>query len=361
MGKAKAAAAKVFGMMDLPSKINAVEQKSDNTKALIEVNAASFKGEIEFQNVWFRYPTRKNDWILKGLNMKINAKETVALVGESGCGKSTIVSLLLRFYDVDQGRILIDGVDIKEYDLKSLRHAMGLVMQEPTLFNYTVIENILYGEQFATNQQVREAAAVANALEFIETQSISNALDDSAEALQIRCQKYMQEVTAKVGQPKYDEMLELLKDLQADEKKKGKFQAQQGDIDRRSETKKDLALHGGFSVDCGIKGCKLSGGQKQRIAIARAIIRKPKMLILDEATSALDESSQRKVQVALENIMKDRTSIVIAHRLSTVEKCDRILVLESGRLVEEGGFSELKQKEGGIFAQLATGMQSNKK
>ncbi len=132
----------------------------------------------------------------------------------------------------------------------------------------------------------------------------------------------------------------------------------EGDIDRRGADKKDIELHRGFGIQCGIKGSKLSGGQKQRIAIARAIIRRPQILILDEATSALDEESQRKVQIALDNIMKQRTSIVIAHRLSTVEKCDRILVLESGRLVEDGGFHELKQKEGGIFAQLASGMQT---
>ena len=131
---------------------------------------------------------------------------------------------------------------------------------------------------------------------------------------------------------------------------------QEGDIDRRSQDKKDVSLHQGFNIHCGIKGSKLSGGQKQRVAIARAIIRHPQILILDEATSALDEASQRKVQVALDNIMNDRTSIVIAHRLSTIEKCDRIIVLESGRLVESGTFGDLKAKEGGVFAQLASGM-----
>ena len=125
---------------------------------------------------------------------------------------------------------------------------------------------------------------------------------------------------------------------------------EEGDIDRRPEDKKDIALHNGFRIKCGIKGSKLSGGQKQRVAIARAIIRRPQILILDEATSALDEASQRKVQVALDNIMKDRTSIVIAHRLTTIEKCDRIMVLESGRLVESGAFNELKSKSGGIFS-----------
>jgi ABC-type multidrug transport system fused ATPase/permease subunit len=119
---------------------------------------------------------------------------------------------------------------------------------------------------------------------------------------------------------------------------------------------KDIELPKGFKIECGLKGSKLSGGQKQRIAIARAIIRKPKILILDEATSALDEESQKKVQVALDNVMKDRTSIVIAHRLSTVEKCDRVVVLDCGMVVEEGKFEELKRKEGGYFAQLAQGL-----
>ena len=147
--------------------------------------------------------------------------------------------------------------------------------------------------------------------------------------------------------------------MKIEEEKKGEFQSMEGDIDRRGADKKDTQLHAGFNIQCGLKGSKLSGGQKQRIAIARAIIRRPQILILDEATSALDEESQRKVQVALDNVMTNRTSIVIAHRLSTVEKCDRILVLESGRLVEEGGFQELKNKDGGIFAQLASGMQTN--
>ena len=155
-------------------------------------------------------------------------------------------------------------------------------------------------------------------------------------------------------------MVQDLEKIKKEEEEKGKFQAVEGNVDLRGPDKKDVALPSGFEIECGLKGCKLSGGQKQRIAIARAIVRKPKLLILDEATSALDESSQRKVQVALDNIMQDRTSIVIAHRLSTVEKCHRVLVLESGRLVEEGGFQELKTKEGGIFAQLASGMQNKK-
>jgi ABC-type multidrug transport system fused ATPase/permease subunit len=163
---------------------------------------------------------------------------------------------------------------------------------------------------------------------------------------------------AKMGEDSYKEALEILAELKKDEAKKGTFVAIQGDIDKRGPEMMDLQLHPGFNIQCGIKGSKLSGGQKQRIAIARAIIRRPQILILDEATSALDEESQRKVQVALDNIMKERTSIVIAHRLTTIEKCDRIMVLESGRLVEEGAFTELKLKDGGIFAQLASGMQN---
>ena len=143
----------------------------------------NFRGEIEFKDVWFRYPTRKEDWVLKGLNLKVNQNETIALVGESGCGKSTIVSLILRFYDVDRGEILVDGINIKSYNLTELRKAMGLVMQEPTLFNYSILENILYGKSDARNSEILEAAGIANANEFIQSKQILNSVDDSAEAL----------------------------------------------------------------------------------------------------------------------------------------------------------------------------------
>ena len=141
-------------------------------------------GQIEFKNVWFRYPTRKNDWILKGLNLTINPNETIALVGESGCGKCTLVSLLLRFYDPDFGQICLDGVELNKYNLQSLREVMGLVMQEPTLFNYNITENILYGKLKAHNSEIREAATVANAMEFIESQNVSTSkYEDNAEIL----------------------------------------------------------------------------------------------------------------------------------------------------------------------------------
>ena len=137
----------------------------------------------------------------------------------------------------------------------------------------------------------------------------------------------------------------------------GKFQAVKGEMDERDETYRDLALNPGFDIDCGVKGGKLSGGQKQRIAIARAVVRKPNILILDEATSALDEESQKKVQLALDNVMVGRTSIVIAHRLTTVEKCSRVVVIENGKVAEEGKFNELKNNEGGHFANLVKGLQ----
>ncbi len=152
---------------------------------MIPVDLAKFEGNIEFHNVWFRYPTRKNDWVLKGLNLKINKNETIALVGESGCGKSTIVSLILRFYDVNHGSITIDGVDIRDYNLKQLRHAMSLVMQEPTLFNYSIMDNILYGEMGASNSEILEAAKIANAMEFISSQDTISSMrrDETTQGL----------------------------------------------------------------------------------------------------------------------------------------------------------------------------------
>lgn len=166
--------------MDVPTEIKTTQSYGEDKKV---VEPAKFRGQIEFHNVWFRYPTRKNDWVLKGLNMKIMPNETVALVGESGCGKSTIVSLILRFYDVNEGSILIDGVDVRDWDLASLRQAMGLVMQEPTLFNYSVAENILYGNSDALNSEIRQATQVANANEFIESKNMENVFDDAAEVL----------------------------------------------------------------------------------------------------------------------------------------------------------------------------------
>lgn len=221
VGKAKAAACNIFGIMDLQNEINAMDLTANTSKK--KVDPATFKGEIEFQDVWFRYPTRRNDWILKGLSMKISKNETVALVGESGCGKSTTVALILRFYDVNEGRILIDGVDIKEWDIVSLRKAMGLVMQEPTLFSYTISENILYGLPDATNTQIREASHIANALEFIESSQIANAFDEQAGSLLTEMQKNDTYLKKKMGEEKYEEAKKILEKVQKEEEKKGEF------------------------------------------------------------------------------------------------------------------------------------------
>ena len=193
-------------------------------------------------------------------------------------------------------------------------------------------------------------------MEFIESQSIFNTFEDSADNLIKQLEKYANGVISELGAKGYRTKRDELAKIAKDELKKGTFQAIDGNIDIRGPEKHDILLPKGFQIECGLKGSKLSGGQKQRIAIARAILRKPKILILDEATSSLDEESQKKVQVALDNVMQDRTSIVIAHRLSTVEKCNRVIVLEGGRVVEEGKFDQLKTKEGGYFAQLASGM-----
>ena len=141
------------------------------------------EGRIQFKDVWFRYPTRKEDFVLRGLNITINPKEQVALVGESGCGKSTFVNLLMRFYDVDFGEILLDGVNIKDYNLHDLRKAISLVMQEPIIFNYSILENVLYGKLDASNKEVYDAAVVSNAIEFIDGDNTANSLDETAAGL----------------------------------------------------------------------------------------------------------------------------------------------------------------------------------
>jgi ABC-type multidrug transport system fused ATPase/permease subunit len=178
MGKAKIAGSTIFGYIDIPSKINPVDIPDDSVSV-----PADFRGEIEFKNVWFRYRIRKDEWVFKGLNLKIMPKESVAVVGESGCGKSTLVNLILRFYDVIYGEVLIDGINIKKYNLKQLRQRMGYVMQEPTLFNYTIKENILYGNSFAKDSEIKAAATIANAAEFIDAGSLSNSFEDSASVL----------------------------------------------------------------------------------------------------------------------------------------------------------------------------------
>jgi len=231
----------------------------------------NFTSEIRYENVGFRYQTEP---VLNNIDLVVPKGKTVALVGQSGSGKSTLVDLLPRFYDVESGRITIDGLDIRNVSLLELRHLMGNVNQEAILFNDTFFNNIAFGVESATLQQVEEAAKIANAHDFIS------------------------------------------------------------------------ASENGYDSNIGDRGGKLSGGQRQRISIARAILKNPPILILDEATSALDTESEKLVQEALENLMKNRTTIVIAHRLSTIRNADLICVMHEGRIVERGTHEELIKKNG---------------
>jgi len=228
--------------------------------------AIALTDKISYMDVWFKY---QQEWVLKGVNLDIKRGETVALVGQSGSGKSTLVDLLPRFYDVTQGGISIDHTDIRNATLYDLRSLMGNVNQEAILFNDTFFNNIAFGVEGATLEQVQEAARIANAHEFI------------------------------------------------------------------------MATEEGYHTNIGDRGGKLSGGQRQRISIARAILKNPPILILDEATSALDTESERLVQEALENLMKNRTTIVIAHRLSTIRNADMICVMHEGEIVERGKHEDL--------------------
>ena len=263
--------------------LNIVDGKKEgNTDSLIvdgdiELTKEIASGDIEFKHVWFKYPTSWENWILKNFNLKIKAGTSVGLVGESGSGKSTLVQLLLRFYDPQKGEILIGGMPIIKFTLTSLRSVYGLVQQEPQIFDRTIFENIWYGKPHATVEEIKQAAIVSNSKEFIDKISIN------------------------------DEDLENLNN--------------QISIDDRY-----INLDDGYKSAWGPKGNKLSGGQKQRIAIARAVIRNPSVLLFDEATSALDEVSQAVVQESINNIMRMTTTIVIAHRLSTLSRWDKILV-----------------------------------
>ncbi|WP_066069984.1 ABC transporter ATP-binding protein [Neobacillus soli] len=233
-------------------------------------------GDISFENVQFTY-NDKEEMVLKELNLHVKRGETIALVGMSGGGKSTLVSLIPRFYDVTEGRITLDGVDIRKFKLQTLRDKIGVVFQDNILFSESVMDNILLGKPGASDEEVYDAAKAANAHEFI------------------------------------------------------------------------LNLSDGYNTKVGERGVKLSGGQKQRVAIARVFLKNPPILILDEATSALDLESEHSIQESLEELAKDRTTFIVAHRLSTITHANRIVLIEHGQIVEIGSHEELKAKQGNYY------------
>ena len=238
------------------------------------IQMIDFNHTIEYRDVSFGYHKGDTGWVLKGINLKIEKGKTIALVGQSGSGKTTLVDLLPRFYDLENGEILVDGENIKSYKLKDLRSMMGIVNQESILFNDTIFNNIAFGLEKVSEENVIAAAKIANAHDFISQ----------------------------------------MKD--------------------------------GYQTNVGDRGGRLSGGQRQRISIARAILKNPPILILDEATSALDTESERLVQDAITNLMKNRTTLVVAHRLSTIKHADEIIVMQQGEMIERGTHIDLLQKNG---------------
>ncbi len=267
-----AAAERIQEIIDTPNPLK------DKDNAIVK---DSFDSKIEFKNISFKY---QDEYVLKDFSLTIPKGKTVALVGQSGSGKSTIANLITRFYDVNKGNILIDGIDIRDFTTSSLRSQLGIVTQDAILFNESIKNNLKLGNDNATDEEVIEALKIANAWEFVKN------------------------------------------------------------------------LPEGIETNIGDSGNKLSGGQKQRLSIARAVLKSPPIMVLDEATSALDTESERLVQVALENMMKNRTSIVIAHRLSTIQNADEIVVLNKGEIVEQGKHNELIDKNG-VYKKLVD-MQS---
>ncbi|KAL5991245.1 hypothetical protein ACLOJK_012152 [Asimina triloba] len=274
LSKGSSAVRSVFEVLDRKSEIEPDAAQGIAVKKKI-------KGHVELKNVHFAYPSRPDQMIFRGLSLVIEAAKQVALVGPSGSGKSTVIGLIERFYDPLKGSVGIDGREIKSYNLRTLRAHIALVSQEPTLFSGTIRDNIAYGRENATESEIMEAAALANAHDFISS----------------------------------------MKD--------------------------------GYDTNCGERGTQLSGGQKQRIALARAILKNPSILLLDEATSALDTVSESLVQAALDKMMVGRTCMVVAHRLSTIQKSESIAVIKNGKIVEQGSHSELLEKgPGGTYYAL---------
>lgn len=265
--RAVGSAERVFELIDRPNTMPSSPTPSTHP----------IDGKIKFENISFAYPTRPKLNALKTASFEIQRGEKIALIGPSGSGKSTIANLILRFYDPQDGKLLIDGINLPDFDIHHLRSAIGIVAQEPILFSGTIHDNVLYGRIDATEHQIRDALKDANALNFVE---------------------------------EFPE---------------------------------------GLMTTIGERGIRLSGGQKQRIAIARAILKDPRILILDEATSALDIESESLVQEALERLMKNRTTVIIAHRLSTIAIADRIIVLANGEVKELGTHQELINDKGAYY------------
>ena len=269
---------------NIPKGLASMERIDKILKAEIEIkdkenpeHIASFEHQIEFRHVSFAYTDNKTDeliYVLKDINLIIPKGKTVALVGQSGSGKSTMVDLIPRYYDVQEGEVLIDGINVKDLAVHDLRQLIGNVNQEAILFNASFKDNIRFGKTDATDEEIANAAKIANAYEFI------------------------------------------------------------------------TKTENGFDTNIGDRGGRLSGGQRQRVSIARAILKNPPILILDEATSALDTESERLVQDALEKLMKTRTTVAVAHRLSTIKHADEICVLHEGKIVERGTHDELIGKDG---------------
>jgi len=262
-------------------KINQLLQRIPKVLDPIDVNnkLSNNKGNVNYNSIEFAYPTRPNTLVLQGLNIEVKPGQTVALVGQSGCGKSTTIQLLERFYDCAQGNVTIGDTDIKSVTLNDVRSELGMVSQEPVLFDKTIGENIAYGDNSREigKEEIIEAAKSANIHNFI------------------------------------------------------------------------VSLPLGYDTRLGEKGTQLSGGQKQRIAIARALIRNPKILLLDEATSALDSESEKVVQAALDSAREGRTCITIAHRLTTIVDADVIFLFDQGQVAEQGTHKELLAKRGRYY------------